>query len=202
MIISFCGIDGAGKSSLIELTEKELKNNGYSVFVFKSVSSKSLFCKQFEQVSCYYKKKYMRNIPTNYSSILLAFKLFQDSQFIDKIKDKFDFILLDRWVPCHKAFSRTYLTQSDLLDCILESCINPDLTFIVNTDINTSQRRILERGSIKKQESFYILYRAQKYYLEYSKNKNCYLIENEDDKLNEAKNKIIKIVLYEGVKSE
>ncbi|WP_158318799.1 dTMP kinase [Robertmurraya kyonggiensis] len=200
MFIAFSGIDGAGKTTIINAIERWLRSEGYNVNSMKSVKGDSIYCNNFEKIISNYKKTYSENFPGKYGSIILAFKLFQESEEIKSFSRDNNIILMDRWKLCHDAYSSAYLLNSKALKSILDNCIEPDITFLIDVNLSVALERISQRDVIKKQETYPVLYRAKKRYLQAAKEKNnIFLIGNSDGELNEAIEKIkIIIIKYLG----
>lgn len=196
MIVAFCGIDGAGKTSIITEIKKWLSENDYSVKYLKAVKGTSTYCKNFDKIVESYKDMFSENLPGEYGSVLLGFQLFQESEKLKRQKNKYDIILLDRWTTCHEAYSYAYIIKNKPLKSILKSCLTPDLTFLIDVDLETALKRVNQREVVKKQESYPILKRARKKYLKIAEeNLDIITITNEDGYFNEAVEQIKKVIM-------
>lgn len=196
MFIAFCGIDGSGKTTIIKEIRKWLLSLGYDVKTLRPLKATSFYSKNFKIVTNHYKERFTENFPGHDGSVLLGFNLVQESERMLKTKKENQIVLIDRWTPCHEAYSYAHLIKSKQLQAILDSCLIPDMTFLINVDLNVALNRISSRNQVKEQESYPILYRARKKYLKNAETtKGIQIINNNDGELEKAIHSIKEAIL-------
>ena len=142
LFITFEGIDGCGKTTQIELLKEELEKKGYTVLLTREPGAKGLGEKLREILL-----NYDGEVSSNCESFLF---LADRAQHIDTIIkpaiDKGVIVLCDRHTDSTVAY-QGYGRQLDLeqiyqLNKIATNGIIPDITFILDIDIDTSLQRI------------------------------------------------------------
>lgn len=142
LFITFEGIDGCGKTTQLNLTADYLKSKGFDVLITREPGAKGL-------------GEMLREILLNYdgdvSSNCEAFLFLADrAQHIDTIVkpaiDSGKIVLCDRHTDstvAYQGYGRGVdLGQINMLNDIATSGLKPDLTFIFDVDIETSQKRV------------------------------------------------------------
>lgn len=142
LFITFEGIDGCGKTTQIELLKESLEKKGYTVLLTREPGAKGLGEKL---------RKILLNYDGEVSSNCESFLFLADrAQHIDTIIkpaiDKGVIVLCDRHTDSTVAY-QGYGRQLDLeqiyqLNKIATNGIIPDITFILDIDIDTSLQRI------------------------------------------------------------
>lgn len=142
LFITFEGIDGCGKTTQINLLKNYLENNGYKVILTREPGAKGLGEKLREILL-----NYDGEVSSNCESFLF---LADRAQHIDTIiKPAIQngvVVLCDRHTDstvAYQGYGRSLdLDQIKQLNNIATSGIKPDITFILDIDIETSLTRI------------------------------------------------------------
>ena len=142
LFITFEGIDGCGKTTQINLLKNYLENNGYKVILTREPGAKGLGEKLREILL-----NYDGEVSSNCESFLF---LADRAQHIDTIiKPAIQngvVVLCDRHTDstvAYQGYGRSLdLDQIKHLNNIATSGIKPDITFILDIDIETSLTRI------------------------------------------------------------
>ncbi len=136
-IIAFCGIDGAGKSTQIDILRSKLEREGKKVKVLKT-----------EIFPLYlYKNDVIDNDILALSTALDFLKTY----FAQNLKE-YDFVLCDRYTLCHISFAQTYnVNNMDLLNALYSLVQKPDITIYFKVDLSVALDRIANRTSKKRQ---------------------------------------------------
>ena len=142
LFITFEGIDGCGKTTQINLLKNYLENNGYKVILTREPGAKGLGEKLREILL-----NYDGEVSSNCESFLF---LADRAQHIDTIiKPAIQngvIVLCDRHTDstvAYQGYGRSLdLDQIKQLNNIATSGIKPDITFILDIDIETSLTRI------------------------------------------------------------
>ncbi len=154
-VMAFCGIDGCGKSTQLDIVHDYLTENGYNVFnarlsyfPLNDMGMSKLKDLVLKADSCLHIVKY-------YSYIEL------------QERSKYDYILFDRHMLCYFAYAYAYQAlPPKLLDCAYSVLSHPDLTFYFDVNVNCSLNRIYdhETKQIDKSENFETLAKAKEGY--------------------------------------
>ena len=142
LFITFEGIDGCGKTTQINLLKDYLENNGYKVILTREPGAKGLGEKLREILL-----NYDGEVSSNCESFLF---LADRAQHIDTIIkpaiQNGTVVLCDRHTDstvAYQGYGRSLdLDQIKHLNNIATSGIKPDVTFILDIDIETSLNRI------------------------------------------------------------
>lgn len=181
------GIDGSGTSTQIKLLANFLINKGFKVFCSKEPTDSPLghFIRQTL-------KENIQKEPRLLAMLALCFaadRLQHIHNIILPKKKEYDFILLDRYYLSSLVYQGLHLKKSFIKD-INQWAIEPDLTIILDVDVNIALKRLEKRNN---QKDFYetkeFLEKIRKDYLNFlnKDNKNIVLIDsskNESDVLN------------------
>lgn len=142
LFITFEGIDGCGKTTQIELLKEELEKKGYTVLLTREPGAKGLGEKLREILL-----NYDGEVSSNCESFLF---LADRAQHIDTIIkpaiNNGTIVLCDRHTDSTVAY-QGYGRELDLeqiyqLNKIATNGVVPDITFILDIDIETSLQRI------------------------------------------------------------
>lgn len=142
LFITFEGIDGCGKTTQIKLLQEYLENKGYTVILTREPGAKGLGEKLREILL-----NYDGDVSSNCESFLF---LADRAQHIDTIIkpaiDKGTIVLCDRHIDSTVAYQgygrELNLEQIKYLNNIATNGVKPDITFILDIDIDTSLERI------------------------------------------------------------
>lgn len=181
MIIAFVGIDGTGKTTLLSLFEKYLKKNNKQVQTFKALKSETRFLNNYNMI----KQEFLKDNPNmqHYfnviSSHLMSFDLFQQSEYLKEINNEDNVILLDRWAICQKLYSQVWMAENEFSKLVYKACLVPDLTFVLDCDMDVVKKRLDLRGGPNEFENYLVLRRLKRQYLRYVEtDENAVLIQN------------------------
>lgn len=168
LFITFEGIDGCGKTTQIELLKESLEEKGYTVLLTREPGAKGLGEKLREILL-----NYDGEVSSNCESFLF---LADRAQHIDTIIkpaiDKGVIVLCDRHTDSTVAY-QGYGRQLDLeqiyqLNKIATNGITPDITFILDIDIDTSLQRIGKGRDRMENSGREFFERVRKGYIEIS----------------------------------
>lgn len=168
LFITFEGIDGCGKTTQIELLKESLEKKGYTVLLTREPGAKGLGEKLREILL-----NYDGEVSSNCESFLF---LSDRAQHIDTIIkpaiDKGVIVLCDRHTDSTVAY-QGYGRQLDLeriyqLNKIATNGIIPDITFILDIDIDTSLQRIGKGRDRMENSGREFFERVRKGYIEIS----------------------------------
>ena len=169
LFITFEGIDGCGKTTQIELLKENLEEKGYTVLLTREPGAKGLGEKLREILL-----NYDGEVSSNCESFLF---LADRAQHIDTIIkpaiDKGVIVLCDRHTDSTVAY-QGYGRQLDLeqiyqLNKIATNGITPDITFILDIDIDTSLQRIGKGRDRMENSGREFFERVREGYIEISK---------------------------------
>ena len=168
MRIAFCGIDGAGKTSLIlQLQEKLLSIDKKGKIMKLQLNSQKILKRMAIDITGM-EKNYLSIFPIQWGRIALGFEFYDYYRDIDKIQH-IDYVLCDRFDICYKVYSKVYgVNDMYEIEKIFDLVPKPDLYVYLKVDVATALNRIEKRGEEKtfdEQECF--LTPAVRYYDDY-----------------------------------
>ena len=195
-LIVFEGIEGSGKTTLINYVTKYLKKNNISFEKIREPGGN----KNSEKI-----RKLILNKKNNFNSFTdLMLYLASRSENIEKVvrkKFKKKIILLDRFTDSTVAYqhygmglNKSIINQ---INKILLKDIKPDITFLNIINMNNLRKRLKIRKNKNRYDNFKIKFynRVQKGFLKLSKKKSNYIIINSNKPLNENKKQVLKQVI-------
>lgn len=195
-LIVFEGIEGSGKTTLINYVTKYLKKNNISFVKIREPGGN----KNSEKI-----RKLILNKKNNFNSFTdLMLYLASRSENIEKVvrkNFKKKIILLDRFTDSTVAYqhygmglNKSIINQ---INKILLKDIKPDITFLNIINMNNLRKRLKIRKNKNRYDNFKIKFynRVQKGFLKLSKNKSNYIIINSNKLLNENKKQVLKQVI-------
>lgn len=163
-LIVVCGVDGAGKSSLIEaLRAKKIPN---AAFVHK----KSWACARL--VNLYYSRSDPR--PSDWISgafaEMMGHACLMDflSHFDDNIRPligQYDYLFCDRYFYCFAAFLRIVRPDLEVLSKLSATIPSPELVVHVRVELARLRERYEMRGGASEDESLELMSRIDREYL-------------------------------------
>lgn len=162
-IITLTGIDGCGKSLQFEKLSKWFKEKGWSYFSVRFSPRKR------ENYSIYHEMKYRLLgegivMPADIRSIILAFDTYVQicTELIPNIK-KYDYIITDRYIESTLLYLKGREIDFYWPQQILKSVPKPDIYLYLQTDIDTSLKRIDKRaGGRQSHENYETLKKIKK----------------------------------------
>lgn len=184
MIIAFVGVDGTGKSTLISLLAKYLEETGKIVHIKKALRLDSIFMKNYNMIRKEFSmqhpdKKHQLNIIGSY---IMSFDLLQHSGNIQKMDSTDKVIILDRWAICQQLYAKVWMAENDFTNIAYGMCLEPDITFVIDSEMNLIEQRLQNRGGANEHENILCLRRLKKLYNKYAvEHEKAVLIENNDE---------------------
>lgn len=106
--------------------------------------------------------------PPEHLATILAMELLNSNIEIQKIKEeqKYDFILLDRWIYSHIAFANTYRIDQSIINEIFKQCLIPNQVFLCDAPIDIIMERIRARKVLGLNENVSVLIKTQEFFRE------------------------------------
>lgn len=173
--VTFEGIDGSGKTTIIELIKKHLENDGFTVVMTKEPTDNWIGrCVQ----TCIKEKT---------DPVVTAFTFISDrivhGKQISLWKDKYDFILCDRYAES------TYAYQGAQLEEIIDDPISwlkalsknrfplPDLTLLFDINPRIAMKRIQDRDDLIPFEKVSFLEKVRRNYLTLADNDTTVILD-------------------------
>ena len=168
LFITFEGIDGCGKTTQIELLKESLEKKGYTVLLTREPGAKGLG-EKFREILLNYDGEVSSNCE---SFLFLADRAQHIDTIIKPAIDKGVIVLCDRHTDSTVAY-QGYGRQLDLeqiyqLNKIATNGIIPDITFILDIDIDTSLQRIGKGRDRMENSGREFFERVRKGYIEIS----------------------------------
>ena len=192
LFITFEGIDGCGKTTQIKLLKDYLEKNNYSILLTREPGAKGLGEK-------------FRDILLNYDGVVSSncesFLFLADrAQHIDTIIkpaiDNGTIVLCDRHTDSTVAYQgygrELNLKQIHYLNNIATNNIKPDLTFILDIDVETSLERVGKNRDRMENAGIEFFNRVRNGYIEISKQEpNRVKLINGKNNIEDIHNQII-----------
>ncbi len=145
MLLSFEGIDGSGKTTIINHLVEKLKQQSLSVKVLQEPGTS----KMGQQI----RKVLKTSTPRTSLSELLLYEASRadmvETVLIPALK-KYDVVILDRYIDSTIAY-QGYGNKNDIelieaLNNIATKCITPDISFFIDVNVDEAKRRRLNRN--------------------------------------------------------
>lgn len=143
--ICFDGLDGAGKTTLVNALYLELNKIGKSIFLTKEPTT-SIAGQKFRNALKF------QNTNAQLNHFLREDRMHHVFKVIMPALKKYDFVITDRYFYSHVFQSRNLLEFSQTILRERNSHIIPDVTFILSVSPLISLRRINSRGRIERLE--------------------------------------------------
>jgi thymidylate kinase len=184
MIIAFVGVDGTGKTTLLSRFARHVEKEGKTVHIIKALRPDSTFMKNYnmlrkEFLLQHQDKKHQLNILGSY---IMSFDLLQLSEAIKELDSTEKVIILDRWAICQQLYAKVWMAENDFTNIAYDMCFEPDLTFVIDSDMDLIEERLQNRGGANEFENILCLRRLKKLYLKYAmKHEKAVLIQNNNE---------------------
>ena len=145
-IIAVMGIDGSGKTTLVENLKK--CSSGIDKIKCMSIFENSIFTKELESVAQQQGKTRRECFSKELRSIIWRTDLI-NNVFNDVIPEleNGNIIILDRYKLCNKVYSNLEISDLGHMDRMLEILPNPDLGIYLDVDIDVALSRINNRNN-------------------------------------------------------
>ena len=181
MIIAFVGIDGSGKTTLLSLFKKHLEKKNKDVHIIKALDPTSDFMSNYNFI----RNKYISTTPENkhdlniIGSYIMSFDLFQQSEKIKAMNTTNSIILLDRWAICQQLYAKVWMAENNFANTVYSMCLIPDITFVIDSNLDIVEQRLIARGGPNEYENMMCLRRLKRMYIKYAnEHGNAILIDN------------------------
>lgn len=184
MIIAFVGIDGTGKTTLLSRFANHMEKEGKEVHVIKALRPDSIFMKNYNMTRKEFlfrhpDKKHQLNIIGSY---IMSFDLLQHSEAIKGLNSTDKVIILDRWAICQQLYAKVWMAENDFTNIAYDMCLEPDITFVIDSDMDLIVQRLQDRGGANEFENILSLRRLKKHYIKYAiEHEKAVLIENNNE---------------------
>ncbi len=143
-IVSIEGIDGAGKTTLIDLLASELRYAGHEITQIASIHDKRMAALIRQHIEDGHGAK------SSHMAILFGADLVLRDDYIQRSLDAGVHVLMDRY----KLSSRCYQLGCPFVEDILSPFQDPDVEIVLDLPVKTAQSRVLAgRGYLDKYES-------------------------------------------------
>lgn len=182
-LIAFCGVDGAGKSTLIKHLARYLDKSGREIIILKQPSDMIRNLDLFRDIN------HSRNPRSNYKTVILlsiADRIYQTrTEIIPNLK-KGNIVICDRYVYTlfGNMYVKGYAKEKWVWDFTSE-IVRPDITFYTSVDPQIAINRILKRPEEKKRYfNHKHLYGLARYFEKHHKGYNMKKINTSENKMN------------------
>ena len=203
-LITFEGIDGSGKSTQIKLISDILHKNNINNIIIREPGGTKISEKIRDILLD------NDNTISKYTEALLF--LSSRSQLVNEVikpaLDRGCYILCDRYIDstiAYQGYGRGIdLSQIKVLNDLAIESIYPDITFILDININTSlSRRLTKSKDRMEQVNENFLIKVRKAYLEIADNdkKRCIVIDCNNKSIIDINNELVSFMnlRYEGI---
>lgn len=152
MLIAFCGIDGSGKTTQLELLENALKKNGYPVFKTKQPTN---WYRSDKRVRKVLNQEETNNMLGKELALFAATDRIRhiQTEIVPKEKEG-QIVITDRYVfSTYAYFMARGVNDFEWLHSLNRYVPMPDITFYIDIDVETALKRIIARdGKVTKKE--------------------------------------------------
>ena len=184
MIIAFVGVDGTGKTTLLSRFARYLEKTGKTVHIIKALRPDSTFMKNYNMMR---KEFLFQHLDKNHQlniigSYIMSFDLLQQSEAIKALDSNDKVIILDRWAICQQLYAKVWMAENDFTNIAYGMCFEPDLTFVIDSDMSLIEQRLQNRGGANEFENILCLRRLKNLYSKYAiEHKKAVLIQNNNE---------------------
>lgn len=197
-LIAFVGMDGVGKTSILNSIYSILVERGKKVAKIKPESGDTEIAKVLRMIRDTYsqKDKQQQRELNQKIAEALALDLLKTSEKIKEAYSSFDYVLVDRWTMCQEVYDKTWFVWNDFINECLALCYKPDIVFLISAEMDIVQRRLSSRPVVKETENIFSLKRVNRLYHNLAKENGWEVIEN-NKTLNDAVSKVYQKLLEE-----
>lgn len=130
-LIAFVGMDGVGKTSILNSIYSILVERGKKVAKIKPESGDTEIAKVLRMIRDTYsqKDKQQQRELNQKIAEALALDLLKTSEKIKEAYSSFDYVLVDRWTMCQEVYDKTWFVWNDFINECLALCYKPDIVF-------------------------------------------------------------------------
>lgn len=182
MLITFCGLDGCGKTTMIEKLYEQLTADGYDVVVTKQPTNavrKLKIFRTYMDSPDHSDYDYM-----NLSLIAAGDRIQHSNKFIVPLLQEGKIVISDRYFYSCIAnlHARGYRNAKWIYE-ISENIVRPDISFFLDVSVKTALNRVRARPEEKnKFIDVRLQHELHREYLEIASLNDGYIIKNETDK--------------------
>lgn len=167
-LLCFEGVDGSGKSSLINRTVQYLQSRGIpsEITITPTIEVRQL---PYWQDYANPKTDRTRFDPLGLELIAFGDRLVHQERFIEPLLEKGIWVLCDRYILNSLVYS-----QEDTLLKYLPRFLKPDVGILIDVDMRVAEKRIAERGEVEHENDVTEKIIIKKRYLELA-NDNAFI---------------------------
>lgn len=197
-LIAFVGMDGVGKTGILNSIYGILVERGKKVAKIKPESGDTEIAKALRMIRDAYsqKDKQQQRELNQKIAEALALDLLKTSEKIKEAYSSFDYVLVDRWTMCQEVYDKTWFVWNDFINECLALCYKPDIVFLISAEMDIVQRRLSSRPVVKETENIFSLKRVNRLYHNLAKENGWEVIEN-NKTLDDAVSKVYQKLLEE-----
>lgn len=197
-LIAFVGMDGVGKTCILNSIYSILVERGKKVAKIKPESGDTEIAKVLRMIRDAYsqKDKQQQRELNQKIAEALALDLLKTSEKIKEAYSSFDYVLVDRWTMCQEVYDKTWFVWNDFINECLALCYKPDIVFLISAEMDIVQRRLSSRPVVKETENIFSLKRVNRLYHNLAKENGWEVIEN-NKTLDDAVSKVYQKLLEE-----
>lgn len=197
-LIAFVGMDGVGKTGILNSIYSILVERGKKVAKIKPESGDTEIAKVLRMIRDAYsqKDKQQQRELNQKIAEALALDLLKTSEKIKEAYSSFDYVLVDRWTMCQEVYDKTWFVWNDFINECLALCYKPDIVFLISAEMDIVQRRLSSRPVVKETENIFSLKRVNRLYHNLAKENGWEVIEN-NKTLDDAVSKVYQKLLEE-----
>lgn len=147
--ITFEGIDGVGKTTVIQLVQEYLEQNNIKVYITREPGG----CKIAEDIRTVLKDNF--NDLSEETNLLLMFAARNEHNKVIREKLEEGYVVLcDRYVDSTIAYQgsqlKKYAINKDLIELlkITTKCISPEITFLLDADLSVLKERTEDKSEM------------------------------------------------------
>ena len=176
-----------------------MRNVGKNVCIYKPVDMNKPALKKLVIAMSEYERIY-GEFPPEHLATILAMELLNSNIEIQKIKEeqKYDFILLDRWIYSHIAFANTYGIDQSIINEIFKQCLIPNQVFLCDAPIDIIMERIRARKVLGLNENVSVLIKTQEFFREIASNHNFKVIDTYVNNIENTQDIMLSSLLMRG----
>lgn len=181
-IIAFCGLDGAGKSTLVDMLEKRGEIKG-AVYVRKNTNRNIDLVRKYHRKYLFNDRDWLEGDFAHSAAFAACLDYLNHyDKNVKKWYRKKDYIICDRHAICYAAYLN--LTGFNYnCENLFANVIEPDLYVYVDIPAEVAVERLRERGSgATEEESYEVLKKYRKaYFATLNKIEHKIVIDNNRD---------------------
>ena len=190
-IIALVGIDGAGKSTIIDLLKNDFATNDVE-FIHKVHRENTTRLERMNpdfanSPDAYWAGNFARAWRWAHA---LDFLKFYEEQFLPRFNAGHS-VIADRWIECVIAFANAGTNIRPEIEALLAPCRPADLTIMIDVDPTEAGRRIVLRGDLRPDEHPRLLYEYRRSYQQVLSNAQSKVVWIPSTSVEETKEKVV-----------